>query len=68
MVAFHVRLKEVRQKSLKKQREVADCLGMKIRSYQLYEEGKTEPNIEKLIALADYFGVSLDYLMGRTDQ
>jgi len=29
---------------------------------------KTEPSIKKLIALADYFDVTLDYLMGRTDE
>ena len=38
-----------------------------MRSYQAYEQGTNEPNIEKLILLADFFDVSLDYLMGRTD-
>lgn len=51
----------------KKQREVAACLNLQLRSYQTYEQGKNEPNIEKLILLADFFDVSLDYLMGRTD-
>ena len=63
MEDFSVRLRKIRMDQRKKQREVADCL----RSYQTYEQGKNEPNIEKLILLADFFDVSLDYLMGRTD-
>lgn len=64
---FAVRLKEVRANSRMKQREVAEYLGVNIRTYQGYEMEKTEPSIQKLIALADYFDVSLDYLMGRSD-
>lgn len=51
----------------KKLQECADCLGIKMRSYQAYEGGEREPNVASLIALADFFDVSLDYLMGRTD-
>ena len=32
-----------------------------------YETGEREPGINELIKLADYFGVSVDYLIGRTD-
>ena len=60
-------LREIRKASGKKQREVAEFLEVNIRTYQLYEEGKNEPSIKKLIALADYFQVSLDYLVGRSD-
>ena len=35
--------------------------------YQRYEYGEREPSFQKLIALADYFDVSLDYLVGRSD-
>ena len=35
--------------------------------YQFYEYGKNEPKASVLIALADYFDVSLDYLVGRSD-
>ena len=51
----------------KTQSQTAEMLGIKLRSYQLYEQGKVEPSIAKLIALANYFDVTLDYLMGRTD-
>ena len=69
MSKFSVRLREARMNSGKTQAEAAEYLGFKsIRGYQYYEEGKNEPNIARLIALADFFDVSLDYLMGRTDQ
>lgn len=36
-------------------------------AYQRYEYGTREPAYQKLIALADFFDVSLDYLTGRSD-
>ena len=68
MTAFYARLRDIRQKSGKKLQDVADFLGIELRSYQAYEGGTRQPNIERLIALADFFDVSLDYLMGRVDQ
>ncbi len=68
MVEFHVRLRQARMKSKKTQRETAELLGMKLRSYQFYEQGVAEPSIKKLILLADFFGVTADYLLGRTDE
>lgn len=66
-MVFSVRLRQVRNEKHKTQQETADCIGIQLRAYQFYEQGKTEPNIQKLIALADFFAVTLDYLMGRTD-
>lgn len=61
-----------RMKSLRKERKVpqqqlADLMGVKIRGYQYYEKEQTEPTIKALIALADFYGVTIDYLVGRTD-
>ena len=67
MTPFFERLKAVRIYSGKKQREVAEFLGVNIRTYQYYEEGKNEPAIPVLIRLADYFDVSLDVLLGRDE-
>ena len=64
---FSKRLKECRIKNRWKQHEVAEQIGVGLRTYQGYESGKSEPKYETLIALADFFDVTLDYLMGRTD-
>lgn len=64
---FSLRLKEIRKLRGKQLKECAEYLGIKTRSYQAYEGGTREPDIESLIALADFFDVTLDYLMGRTD-
>ena len=38
-----------------------------LRRYQCYETGEQEPGIKNLVAWADYFKVSIDHLVGRTD-
>lgn len=58
-------IKQLRINSNKTQEEIAKILNMPQSSYQHYENGRSEPNIEKLIKLADYYNVSLDYLVGR---
>ena len=37
------------------------------RTYQYYESGEREPTLSTLIRMADFYGVSIDYLAGRTD-
>jgi transcriptional regulator with XRE-family HTH domain len=49
------------------QRAIAELLGVSERAYQHYEAGTREPNIASLVALADYFDVSIDYLVGRLE-
>ena len=63
---FAQKLREKREQKKITQRELAEYLGMKIRSYQFYEGGEREPPIDKLIAIADYLDVSIDELVGRT--
>jgi len=67
MSTFAVRLKECRKNINKTQREVADDLGITEVGYQNYELCKNEPKMSALHKLADYFDVSADYLMGRSD-
>ena len=59
------RLKEVRLIEKKDVKEVSKFLGISEQAYYKYEVGKSEPSIEKLKKLADYYQVSLDYLVGR---
>ena len=40
---------------------------MSLRGYQNYETGQSEPKLATLLAIADYYQVSIDYLVGRTD-
>ena len=67
MVEFRVQLRKIRMEKKKTQKQTADALGMELRSYQFYEEGRAEPSIKKLLILADFFDVSMNYLTGRTD-
>ena len=67
MAKFSERLRELRKERGLKQREMAEICGIKVRSYQQYEYGENYPTVPGLVFLADYFGVSLDYLMGRKD-
>ena len=50
------------------QKDIAKGSNLSLRGYQNYERGQREPNADVLIALADYFDVSIDYLVGRTDK
>lgn len=59
--------KKVRQERNLTQKQVADGIGVAEQAYQRYEYGRTVPSALVLIALADYFDVSLDYLVGRSD-
>ena len=67
MVKFSERIKSERNRLGLKQSDVAAHLGIEVRSYQYYESGRRRPDYEGLVALADYFGVTTDYLFGRTD-
>ena len=46
---------------------MAEICGLKLRGYQQYEYSEGYPEVPGLVALADFFDVSLDYLMGRSD-
>lgn len=48
------------------QKQMAELIGITPRSYQRYESGEREPNIDTLIKIADFFEISLDDLVGRT--
>lgn len=46
---------------------MAELLKITPRNYQRYENGEVDPPTSKTVFLADYFDVSLDYLVGRTN-
>ena len=63
---FPKRLKNLRLDRDLKQSDVGNALGFSSQAIANYENGKREPRISELIALADYYDVSIDYLVGRT--
>lgn len=62
-----LRLKELRKKRHISQVRLAIALNMNQNSISRYETGEREADYKTLIAFADYFNVSIDYLLGRTD-
>lgn len=65
---FGQRLRKLRQERELKQREMAEFLGMTLRNYQRMEHGEINIPTLTLCTLADYFGVTTEYLLGRSDQ
>ena len=61
------RLRILRKEKGLTQHEVGDTLGKSLRAYQYYESGTRRPEYPQLLALADFFDVSLDYLTGRSE-
>lgn len=61
-------LKILRKRINLTQKEVADAVGITFQTYSYYETGRTNPTPEMLCKLADFFGVTVDELLGRTPQ
>ena len=66
-MTFPERLLQLKQERKLLQKDIAASIGLSLRGYQYYEKGQKEPTLSVLIRLADYFDVSLDYLVGRSD-
>ena len=64
---FKNRLKELRGEKGLTQRELADLINLSSSTIAMYETGQRMPDPEILQKLADVFGVTTDYLLGRTD-
>lgn len=67
MSKFGQRLKELRKSRKLKQSEMADLLGCTTSHYQKIEYGQINIPCISLMFLADYFGVTTDYLLGRSE-
>ena len=62
------RIRDLREDHDKKQIELANYLEIKQSTYSDYESGKINMPIDMLIKIADFYGVTLDYLVGRSDE
>ena len=67
MTIFRQNLKSLRVLNGLTQEQLGEAIGASGRGIQNYELGARKPNYDMLLALADYFDVSLDYLTGRTN-
>ena len=64
---FSEKLKELRLERRLTLKELSSLLDMPLTTYANYEQGKREPSIATLKLICDFYDVSADYLIGRTD-
>lgn len=64
---IYERIKELRKEMGLSQEKVAQELSMYVTTYRRYESGERELPMEVAVRIADYYGVSLDYLAGRSN-
>ncbi|MEI3091675.1 MAG: helix-turn-helix transcriptional regulator [Oscillospiraceae bacterium] len=67
-MTYQRRLRDLREDHDKTQQQIADILGTSQTMYARYERGANELPLRHLLVLADYYGVSVDYLLGRSDE
>ncbi len=67
MEKFATRLKELRTEKGVSQQEVAAVVRMSKMAVSHWESGHSEPSISQLILLSEFFGVTVDYLVGKVD-
>ncbi len=61
-------IRNLREDSDKRQQDLADYLNVKQTTYSKYELGRINVPVEVFIKLADYYDVTIDYLVGRTKE
>ena len=67
MATLGERLKALRKERRMTQSELAELLQQSLRAYQYYESGHHIPEFPRLLLLADFYEVSLDYMVGRSE-
>ena len=64
---FALRLKELRKQNNLSQQSLGNAIGVTQKAIDFWEKEINEPKASYIIALAEYFGVSTDYLLGLED-
>ena len=67
-MTYQRRLRDLREDHDKTQQDIAAVLCTSQTMYARYERGANELPLRHLLTLADYYGVSVDYLLGRSDK
>jgi transcriptional regulator with XRE-family HTH domain len=63
-----LRIKELRESRKIKQKEMAEILQVPNNTYNQWENEKRQPDPDMLVKIAEYFGVTVDYLLGRDEE
>ncbi len=64
---FNIRIKELRKQNKISQKTLSANINLSERRYQDLENDRSKPSHDTLLAIANYFDVSTDYLLGRTN-
>lgn len=67
MSTFPDRLRRLRERQQLKRCVLSELCGRNRNTIKRYEMGTQKPSMDALMSIADYFGVSIDYLLGRSD-
>ena len=67
MVTFSTRLRELRNERGISQQDLGKLVNMSKMAISHWESGHSEPSISQLVLLSDFFEVTVDYLIGKTD-
>ncbi|MBQ2765778.1 MAG: helix-turn-helix transcriptional regulator [Clostridia bacterium] len=65
MASFNTILRHLRNQCKLTQKQLAEKLGLSFSTISMYERGQREPDFETLESIADFFGVTMDYLYGK---
>ena len=65
---MYKRIRDLREDSDMTQTQIAKMLGMSQTGYSKYETGENDIPTSILLKLADFYGTSVDYILGRTDK
>lgn len=64
---FRQRLRQLREKKRISRKVLSELCGLHSNAVRRYERGEAEPTLHSIVAIAEYFEVSVDYLVGRCD-
>ena len=67
MTVFHTRIKDFRKSIKLTQKQMAERLNISERAYQYYESGQGVPSLDTISEISDTFNVSIDYLLGKSN-
>lgn len=68
MLKLSERLHSIRKERMLTQTDAAKAAGISMKSYCRYESGEREPTASVLVRIADFYNVTTDYLLGRSDE